>query len=75
MQRILGISKGHGSGRDGHGKGSKAVEQGARDAVPSQVSIQAMRSASVKSQAAVQIAAATEELLLGVDQVTRPWKT
>jgi hypothetical protein len=34
-----------------------------------------MRSASVKSQAAVQIAAATEELLLGVDQVTRPWKT
>lgn len=73
VQRILrDIQKATGAAVMATEQGSKAVEQGARDAVPSQESIQAMmKRFGENAQAAVQIAAATEELLLGVDQVTQ----
>jgi methyl-accepting chemotaxis protein len=73
VQRILrDIQKATGAAVMATEQGSKAVEQGARDAVPSKESIQAMmKRFGENAQAAAQIAAATEELLLGVDQVTQ----
>lgn len=73
VQRILrDIQKATGAAVMATEQGSKAVEQGVRDAVPSKESIQAMiKRFSENAQAAAQIAAATEELLLGVDQVTQ----
>lgn len=52
-------------------QGSKAVEEGGREALPSKESIQAIaKSFSESAQAAAQIAAANNELLAGMDQVT-----
>ncbi len=53
-------------------QGSKAVDQGAKDAVPSRESIQGITKKFVESaQSAAQIAAANNELLAGIDQVTQ----
>ena len=53
-------------------QGSKAVEQGAKDAAPSRESIQGITKKFVESaQSAAQIAAANNELLAGIDQVTQ----
>ncbi|NLM71472.1 MAG: methyl-accepting chemotaxis protein [Synergistaceae bacterium] len=53
-------------------QGSKAVEEGAQDAAPSQELIQKITSNFVESaQSAAQIAAANNELLAGIDQVTQ----
>lgn len=73
VQRILrDIQKATGAAVMATEQGSKAVEQGAKDAVPSRESIQTMmKRFSESAQSAAQIAMATEELLLGVDQVTQ----
>ena len=53
-------------------QGSKAVEEGAKDAAPSKEILQKISSNFVESaQSAAQIAAANNELLAGIDQVTQ----
>ncbi len=73
VQRILkDIQKATGAAVMAIEQGSKAVDQGARDAVPSRESIQKITRQFMESaQTAAEIAAANNELFTGIDQVTQ----
>jgi methyl-accepting chemotaxis protein len=73
VQRILkDIQKATGAAVMAIEQGSKAVDQGARDAIPSRESIQKITQQFMESaQTAAEIAAANNELFTGIDQVAQ----
>jgi methyl-accepting chemotaxis protein len=73
VQRILkDIQKATGAAVMAIEQGSKAVDQGARDATPSRESIQKITRQFMESaQTAAEIAAANNELFTGIDQVAQ----